>query len=109
MSGRGLKPRAHILDHMGSAELAANLFRATQTEQKLIRDEVTDKAQANQTHYEVGRVIRDTIKQLGGTMPEALPTPDRSIQEVQRSELEQLKRSPQLPLFPDEDTAANRG
>ncbi len=78
-----LKKSQKILDHMGSTELAANLFRATQTEEKLKRDRVRDKAQANQTHLDVGRRVRQTIKELGGTMPEALPTPAKSIQQVE--------------------------
>jgi DNA-damage-inducible protein D len=61
---------------MGSTELAANLFRATQTEEKLKREQVRGKQRANQTHYEVGQKVRQTIKELGGTMPEALPTPE---------------------------------
>lgn len=106
---KGLKRSEHILDHMGSAELAANLFRATQTEQKLIRDQITGKEAANQTHYDVGQAVRGTIQQLGGTMPEDLPTPEQSIEQVRRQELEQLKRSPQLPLFPDEESEENWG
>lgn len=100
---KGLKSSQQILDHMGSAELAANLFRATQTEQKLKREQITGKEQANQTHYEVGRVVRATIEQLGGTMPEDLPTPEKSITQVRRDELERLKETPQLPLFPDDE------
>ena len=68
---------------MGSTELAANLFRATQTEEKLRRDEVSTKQLANQTHYEVGQKVRQTIKDLGGTMPESLPSPDKSIQQLE--------------------------
>ncbi len=81
---RGLKKSQKILDHMGSTELAANLFRATQTEEKLKRDTVNNKRQANQTHLEVGEKVRQTIKELGGTMPEALPTPDKSIKQIER-------------------------
>lgn len=77
-----LKKSQKILDHMGSTELAANLFRATQTEEKLRRDEVDTKQLANQTHYEVGQKVRQTIKELGGTMPEALPSPEKSIQQL---------------------------
>lgn len=73
------------LDHMGSTELAANLFRATQTEEKLRRDEVSTKQLANQTHYEVGQKVRQTIKDLGGTMPESLPSPDKSIQQLENT------------------------
>lgn len=73
---KGLKKSQKILDHMGSTELAANLFRATQTEEKLRRENVRGKSAANQTHHEVGRKVRQTIKDLGGTMPEELPTPE---------------------------------
>ncbi|WP_213794858.1 DNA damage-inducible protein D [Klebsiella aerogenes] len=79
---KGLKKSQKILDHMGSTELAANLFRATQTEEKLRRDRVATKQLANQTHYEVGQKVRQTIKDLGGTMPEALPAPKNSIQQL---------------------------
>ena len=81
-SRKGLKKSQKILDHMGSTELAANLFRATQTEEKLRRDRVRGKTLANQTHYEVGRKVRQTIAELGGTMPERLPTPEASIQQI---------------------------
>ena len=67
---KGLKKSQKILDHMGSTELAANLFRATQTEEKLRRDNIKGKQHANKTHYEVGAKVRQTIKELGGTMPE---------------------------------------
>ncbi len=70
---KGLKKSQQILDHMGSTELAANLFRATQAEEKLRRDQVKGKARANQTHFEVGKKVRQTIHELGGTMPEHLP------------------------------------
>jgi len=70
---KDLKKSQNILDHMGSTELAANLFRATQTEEKLRRDNIKGKQKANQTHYEVGKKVRQTIKELGGTMPENLP------------------------------------
>ena len=68
---------------MGSTELAANLFRATQTEEKLRRDQVSGKAQANKTHFDVGRKVRQTIDELGGTMPENLPKPENSIQQIE--------------------------
>lgn len=71
---KGLKQSQKILDHMGSTELAANLFRATQTEEKLRRENIKSKQKANMTHYEVGAKVRQTIKELGGTMPEDLPT-----------------------------------
>jgi DNA-damage-inducible protein D len=70
---KGLKKSQQILDHMGSTELAANLFRATQTEEKLKRENIKGKQKANQTHYEVGKKVRKTIEELGGTMPEDLP------------------------------------
>lgn len=82
---KGLKKSQKILDHMGSTELAANLFRATQTEEKLRRDKVSGKQRANQTHYEVGKKVRQTIADLGGTMPEALPTPEASIKQLEAS------------------------
>jgi len=79
---KGLKKSQQILDHMGSTELAANLFRATQTEEKLRREEIKGKARANQTHYEVGKKVRQTIKEIGGTMPEELPSAD-SIKKIE--------------------------
>lgn len=81
---KGLKKSQKILDHMGSTELAANLFRATQTEEKLKRDQVSNKRQANQTHFEVGVKVRSTIEELGGTMPENLPTPKIGIPQLAR-------------------------
>ena len=81
---KGLKPSQKILDHMGSTELAANLFRATQTDEKLRRENIQGKEAANKTHYEVGRKVRQTIAELGGTMPEDLPTPKKSISQIER-------------------------
>ncbi len=78
-----LKKSHKILDHMGSTELAANLFRATQTEEKLRREQVSGKHVANRTHFEVGAKVRKTIEELGGTMPENLPTPEKSIQKIE--------------------------
>lgn len=75
---------------MGSTELAANLFRATQTDEKLRRDNIKGKENANKTHFEVGAKVRQTIKELGGTMPEDLPTPDKSIVQIAR-EMEKKK------------------
>jgi DNA-damage-inducible protein D len=100
---KALKRSQHILDHMGSTELAANLFRATQTEEKIRRENIQGKEAANQTHYDVGQEVRATIKRLGGTMPEDLPTPDQSIQQIEQAELKRLKKDPQLPLFGEED------
>lgn len=86
---KGLKKSQKILDHMGSTELAANLFRATQTDEKLRRENVHGKQAAYNTHYQVGKKVRQTIKELGGTMPEDLPTPEKSIAQIER---EQEKR-----------------
>ena len=83
---KGLKKNQNILDHMGSTELAANLFRATQTDEKLRRENIRGKAKANQTHFEVGQKVRQTIKELGGTMPEDLPTPGKSIKQIEREQ-----------------------
>lgn len=87
---KGLKKSHQILDHMGSTELAANLFRATQAEEKLRRDEVQGKASANRTHFEVGAKVRKTIEELGGTMPENLPTPDSSVKKLAREQQKKL-------------------
>ena len=81
---KGLRYREDILDNMGSEELAANLFRITQTEAKLKREEIHGEKKANDTHYEVGKKVRKTIKELGGTMPEDLPTPEKSLKELER-------------------------
>ena len=81
---KGLRYREDILDNMGSEELAANLFRITQTEQKLKRENINNETDANITHYEVGKEVRNTIKKLGGTMPEDLPTPKKSVKELEK-------------------------
>ena len=83
---KGLKETQKILDYMGSTELAANLFRATQTDEKLRRDNVQGKKAAYDTHYQVGQKVRQTIKELGGTMPENLPVPEKSIQQIERAQ-----------------------
>ena len=80
---KGLKKSQKILDHMGSTELAANLFRATQAEEKLKRDNINGKQRANQAHYEVGQKVRQTIQELGGTMPENLPKPEQSVKQIE--------------------------
>lgn len=87
---KGLKKSHKILDYMGSTELAANLFRATQTDEKLRRENIQGKSNANCTHFEVGAKVRQTIKELGGTMPEDLPTPEKSIKQIEK--LEQKKQ-----------------
>jgi DNA-damage-inducible protein D len=89
---KDLKKSQKILDHMGSTELVANLFRATQTEEKLRRDQVHGKVHANQTHHEVGRKVRETIAELGGTMPEHLPKPDASIQQIESTKKKLAKQ-----------------
>ena len=86
-----LKKNQQILDHMGSTELAANLFRATQTEEKLRREQIQGKEKANQTHYEVGSKVRKTIAELGGTMPEDLPTPEKSVKAIEKEENKRLQ------------------
>ena len=81
---KGLRYREDILDNMGSDELIANLFRISQTNQKLINDNVQGEGNANDVHYNVGREVRNTIKRIGGTMPEDLPTPDKSLKELEK-------------------------
>ena len=88
---KGLKKSQNILDHMGSTELSANLFRATQTEEKLRRENIKGKGKANQTHFEVGKKVRQTIKELGGTMPEHLPT-EESIKKIENKEKKRLDK-----------------
>ena len=96
---KGLQPEEKILDYMVSEELAANMFRATQANAKLQRDQVGTKEQANVIHYRVGQEVREAIKRLSGTMPEDLPTPEKSIQELQREEQQRLKPGQQLSLL----------
>lgn len=88
---KGLKKNQKILDHMGSTELAANLFRATQTDEKLRRENIKGREKAYQTHFEVGKKVRQTIKELGGTMPEDLPTPEKSIKEIEKEHQKLIK------------------
>jgi DNA-damage-inducible protein D len=85
-----LKKSQHILDHMGTTELAANLFRSTQAEEKLRRDNIQGKATANQVHYQAGVIVRRAIEEMGGTMPEDLPTLE-SIKKLQSAEKKRLK------------------
>jgi DNA-damage-inducible protein D len=99
---KGLKKSQKILDHMGSAELAANFFRATQTEQKLRRDHVKGKDAANMTHYLVGKKIRETIQELGGTKPEELPVAD-SIKKLESKRKKLGKNTPPKLPPPDGD------
>ena len=81
---KGLRYREDILDNMGTLELGANLFRITQTEDKLKRENVDNEYTANSVHHEIGKKVRNAIKDMGGTMPEDLPTPDRSIKELRK-------------------------
>lgn len=90
---KGLKRSQKILDHMGSAELAANLFRATQTEEKLRRERIEGKDAANRTHHEVGAKVRQTIKELGGTMPEDMPVAE-SIKKLEAKQQKALDKCP---------------
>lgn len=104
MTAKDIKEHKHlyknddILDYMGHEELAANLFRATQTEAKLRREHIQGKEKANQTHYEVGKEVRETIGRLGGTMPENLPTPEKSIKQIER-EQKRLAKSKNRPTL----------
>ena len=84
---KGLRYREDILDNMCSEELAANLFRITQTESKLKKDNVRLEKAANETHYNIGKNIREVIIKNGGTMPEDLPTPDKSLKEIEKENL----------------------
>src|SRR5690606_22253564 len=86
---KGLKKSENILDHMGSTELAANLFRATQTEEKLKRENIKGKQKANQTHFEVGKKVRQTIQELGGEMPENLPK-EESVKKLKSKETKKI-------------------
>ena len=86
-----LRYREDILDNMGSAELGANIFRITQTESLLEKQDIPNEKQATNTHYKVGKAVRDTIKKLGGTMPEDLPTPNKSIKELEKKKNKQIE------------------
>jgi DNA-damage-inducible protein D len=90
-SKKGLKKNQQILDHMGSTELAANLFRATQTEEKLKREQIKGKQKANKTHYEVGKKVRTTIQEIGGVMPENLSVAD-SIKKLELNDSTKLPK-----------------
>jgi DNA-damage-inducible protein D len=98
---KGLVETDKILDFMGSEELAANLFRITQTESKMRREDIMGAEAANATHYKVGKEVRATIQRVGGVMPENLPTPEKSISEIEREEIRKLKKS-KKPLMLDE-------
>ena len=87
---KGLRYREDILDNMGSEELAANLFRITQTESRLKKDKINTENKANKTHYEVGKKVRKAIADIGGTMPEDLPTPKKSLKQIEKEKKNQL-------------------
>lgn len=89
---KGLRYREDILDNMGSDELIANLFRISQTEQKLRKDNVKTEKEANETHYEVGKKVRKAIADIGGTMPEDLPTPKKSLKQLEKENSKSLKK-----------------
>ena len=89
---KGLRYREDILDNMGSEELAANLFRITQTESKLKKDKISSEKEANITHYNIGKNIREVIAKNGGTMPEELPTPKKSLKQLEKENKKTLKR-----------------
>lgn len=93
-SRKRLAKNQQILDHMGSTELAANLFRATQTEEKIRKDKIRGKQKANLTHYEVGKKVRKTIEEIGGTMPEDLPVAD-SIKKIEKTKEKKQLKTPQ--------------
>jgi DNA-damage-inducible protein D len=101
----GLKKGQKILDHMGSTELAANLFRATQAEEKLRRERPFGKTRANLVHEEVGRKVRQTIKELGGTMPEKLPAAENI--EVVKKKISAKKQTGLPKPAEDEDQESN--
>ena len=90
---KGLRYREDILDNMGSEELAANLFRITQTESRLKKDKVHTEKKANKTHYEVGKKVRKAIADIGGTMPEELPTPKKSLKQLEKEKNKQIKEN----------------
>lgn len=100
---KGLAKGQQILDWMGPDELAANLFRASLTEQRLRNDPVGTKEEANKVHHRTGAAVRQVIIEQGGTMPEHLPTPVVSIQELQRREQKRIEAERQPSLFPDDD------
>ncbi len=87
---KNIKENEDILDYMGSEELGANLFRITQTEAKLKKDNVDNENDACITHYNVGKTVRKAIEELGGNMPETLPTPEKSIKELETKELQKI-------------------
>lgn len=94
-----LKTSEKILDHMGSEELGANLFRITQTEAKLRREQPQGLETASGMHYQVGQTVREAIAKNEGTMPENLPTPEKSISEIGKEQLKKLKEKKEPPML----------
>ena len=90
---KGLKENEKILDYMSSTELIANLFRISQTEEKLKKDGIHTADAANEVHFIVGSEVRGTIERVGGTLPEDMVTPTRSITEIEREQIKKLKNS----------------
>lgn len=88
---KGITDKDDILDYMGSEELADNLFRIVQTEAKLKNEKISNEKAANMANHEVGKAVRETIKKIGGTLPEDLPTPDKSISQIELEELSKLE------------------
>ncbi len=88
---KGLRYREDILDNMNEDELVANLFRINQTKQKLIKDNVHGEKKAKDVHYEVGKKVRKAIADIGGTMPENLPTPKKSLKELEKDRQNRVK------------------
>jgi len=89
---KGLQVGQKILDYMGSTELIANLFRISQTEEKLRKDNVNNANAATAVHHTVGKEVRKAIEEIGGTMPEDLPTPEKSIAQIEKEQMESLKQ-----------------
>lgn len=88
---KGLRYREDVLDNMGSDELIANLFRISQTEQKIINENIKGEKNASNAHFKVGETIRETIKKLSGTMPEELSTPEKSLKQLEKENNLKLK------------------
>ena len=90
---KGLKPNERILDFMNSSELIANLFRITQAEERIRNENIQGRENANDAHFEVGKIVRDAIRQTKGTMPEDQPTPKNSITELEREQIRAIKNN----------------
>src|SRR5258708_1026104 len=96
---KGLKKSQEILDHMGSDELAYNFFRTSLTKQKIERERIQEKKEANKAHFDMGQEVRETIIRTGATLPENLPTPEKSIQQLQKEEQKRIEQQQQPSLF----------